>query len=146
MVNLKFNVQSFVYFIYSFFFLNLWSLWFLQFQMFIFLEGVWQCSSGCFSNNLLCRNACQWFFLFLKNYFWHQHIKTIQNVQTILNFSKDKFNFFWERGLHCVSKHVLNIWVSKIERKKKELMNNHFSTSEFLMFGFNKFHFIRKVW
>jgi hypothetical protein len=29
-------------------------------------------------------------FLFFKNYFWHQHIKTIQNVQTILNFSKKK--------------------------------------------------------
>jgi len=32
-------------------------------------------------------------FLFFKNYFWHQHIKTIQNVQTILNFSKKKLNF-----------------------------------------------------
>ena len=29
-------------------------------------------------------------FLFFKNYFWHQHIKTIQNVQTILNFNKKK--------------------------------------------------------
>jgi len=29
-------------------------------------------------------------FLFFKNYFLHQHIKTIQNVQTILNFSKKK--------------------------------------------------------
>jgi hypothetical protein len=29
-------------------------------------------------------------FSFFKNYFWHQHIKTIQNVQTILNFSKKK--------------------------------------------------------
>jgi hypothetical protein len=27
-------------------------------------------------------------FLFLKNYFWYQHIKTIQNIQNILNFSK----------------------------------------------------------
>ena len=27
-------------------------------------------------------------FLFFKNYFWYQHIKTIQKVQTILNFSK----------------------------------------------------------
>jgi hypothetical protein len=30
-------------------------------------------------------------FLFFKNYFWHQHIKTIQKVQTALNFSKKKF-------------------------------------------------------
>jgi len=29
-------------------------------------------------------------FLFFKNYFLHQHIKTIQNVQIILNFSKKK--------------------------------------------------------
>jgi len=29
-------------------------------------------------------------FLFFKNYFWHQHIKTIQKVQTALNFSKKK--------------------------------------------------------
>jgi hypothetical protein len=37
-------------------------------------------------------------FLFFKNHFWHQHIKTIQNIQTILNFSKKKnkkkFKFF----------------------------------------------------
>jgi hypothetical protein len=29
-------------------------------------------------------------FSFFKNHFLHQHIKTIQNVQTILNFSKKK--------------------------------------------------------
>jgi len=29
-------------------------------------------------------------FLFFKNYFWHQHIKMILKVQTILNFSKKK--------------------------------------------------------
>jgi len=33
-------------------------------------------------------------FLFFKNHFWHQHIKTIQNVQIILNFNKKKFKFF----------------------------------------------------
>ena len=48
-------------------------------------------------------------FLFFKNYFWHQHIKTIQNVQTILNFSKKKkFKIFWKRGLNHVPKHFLN--------------------------------------
>jgi hypothetical protein len=38
-------------------------------------------------------------FLFFKNYFLHQHIKTIQNVQTILNFSKKikKLNFLKTR-------------------------------------------------
>jgi len=33
-------------------------------------------------------------FLFFKNYFWHQHIKKIQNVQTILNFNKKKISNF----------------------------------------------------
>jgi hypothetical protein len=33
-------------------------------------------------------------FSFFKNHFWHQHIKTIQNIQTILNFSKKKFKIF----------------------------------------------------
>jgi hypothetical protein len=33
-------------------------------------------------------------FSFFKNHFWHQHIKTIQNIQIILNFNKKKFKFF----------------------------------------------------
>jgi hypothetical protein len=38
-------------------------------------------------------------FLFFKNHFWHQHIKTIQNVQTILNFNKKQnFKFFRNAG------------------------------------------------
>jgi hypothetical protein len=38
-------------------------------------------------------------FLFFKNYFWHQHIKTIQNIQTILNFNqKLKLKFFKNTG------------------------------------------------
>jgi hypothetical protein len=39
-------------------------------------------------------------FSFFKNYFWHQHIKTIQNLQVILNFSKKKknSNFFGNAG------------------------------------------------
>jgi hypothetical protein len=60
-------------------------------------ERVWQCGSGCFSNNFSCRNACKWFFLFFKNHFWHQHIKTIQNVQIIVNYSKKKLNFVGTR-------------------------------------------------
>jgi hypothetical protein len=36
-------------------------------------------------------------FLFFKNYFWHQHIKTIQNIQIIFNFNKkQKFLKFLE--------------------------------------------------
>jgi hypothetical protein len=37
-------------------------------------------------------------FLFFKNYFWHQHIKTIQNIQIILNFNKKKIQNIWERS------------------------------------------------
>jgi hypothetical protein len=36
-------------------------------------------------------------FSFFKNYFWHQHIKTIQKVQTALNFSKKKKLKFSEK-------------------------------------------------
>ena len=36
-------------------------------------------------------------FLFLKNYFLHQHIKTIQKIQNILNFSIKNLNFLETR-------------------------------------------------
>jgi hypothetical protein len=42
-------------------------------------------------------------FLFFKNHFWHQHIKTIQKVQTALNFSKKKkFKFEGNAGTNAV--------------------------------------------
>jgi hypothetical protein len=43
-------------------------------------------------------------FLFFKNHFWHQHIKTIQKVQTALNFSKKKkkFKFGGNAGTNAV--------------------------------------------
>jgi hypothetical protein len=68
-------------------------------------ERVWQCGWRCFSNNFSCQNAYQWFFLFFKNYFWYQHIKTIQNIQTILNFNK-KIQIFWKRSRNRISKHT----------------------------------------
>jgi len=37
-------------------------------------------------------------FSFFKNYFWHQHIKTIQTIQIILNFNKKKKNFKFFRN------------------------------------------------
>jgi hypothetical protein len=43
-------------------------------------------------------------FSFFKNYFWHQHIKTIQNIQIILNFNKKKILIFLEHGLNRVPK------------------------------------------
>jgi len=36
-------------------------------------------------------------FLFFKNHFWYQHIKTIQKVQIALNFNKKKI-FKFERN------------------------------------------------
>jgi hypothetical protein len=33
-------------------------------------------------------------FLFFKNYFWQQHVKTIQNIQNTINFSIKKIKFF----------------------------------------------------
>ena len=47
-------------------------------------------------------------FLFFKNYFWHQHIKTIQNIQNILIFLKNKIWIFLERGANRVPKRFLN--------------------------------------
>jgi putative lipase involved disintegration of autophagic bodies len=66
------------------------------------IPRIWQCGCGCFSNNFSCQNTCQWFFLFFKNHFWHQHIKTIQNIQTILNFSKIKKIKFFENAAAAV--------------------------------------------
>ena len=43
------------------------------------------------------------FFLFFKNYFWYQHVKTIQKVQTAFNFSKKKkIENFQKAGLTAV--------------------------------------------
>jgi len=41
-------------------------------------------------------------FLFFKNHFWYQHIKTIQKVQTTLNFNKKKFKFKGNTGTNAV--------------------------------------------
>jgi len=61
-------------------------------------------------------------FLFFKNYFWHQHIKTIQNIQTILNFSKKKIKIFWKHGLH----HVPNMFEIFIDILTTSLITNRF--------------------
>jgi len=59
--------------------------------------------SSCFLNNFLYRNACKlYIFLFFKNYFWYQHIKTIQNVQIILNYSKKNFFEFHGNAVSTV--------------------------------------------
>jgi hypothetical protein len=48
-------------------------------------------------------------FLFFKNHFWHQHIKTIQNIQTILNLVKKKIQIFWERSRSRVPERALKL-------------------------------------
>ena len=53
--------------------------------------------AGAFQINFHAKMHANNVFLFFKNYFWHQHIKTIQNVQTILNFSKKNSNFLGTR-------------------------------------------------
>jgi len=61
-------------------------------------------------------------FLFFKNYFWHQHIKTIQNIQTILNFSKKKSNFLRKRALYrCYSLvSIINSLIQKLPKDRFE--------------------------
>jgi hypothetical protein len=34
-------------------------------------------------------------FIFFKNYFWDQHIKTIQNIKKKLIFNKKNLKFLW---------------------------------------------------
>jgi len=53
------------------------------------LRSVWDCSSG--SKYFSFRNASKWsFFLFFKNYFWHQHIKIIwKQKKNILSKEKN---------------------------------------------------------
>ena len=63
-------------------------------------------------------------FSFFKNYFWHQHIKTIQNIQTILNFSKNFF--FFENAAAATFPNILEeddtapINSSKLYRKRTD--------------------------
>jgi hypothetical protein len=54
-------------------------------------------------------------FLFFKNHFWYQHIKTIQKVQTTLNFSKKKkFKFGRNTGTNAIPNVPWGWWESKI--------------------------------
>jgi hypothetical protein len=46
-------------------------------------------------------------FSFFKNHFWHQHLKTIQKVQTALNFSKKKIQNLMKRSYEYNAKQSL---------------------------------------
>jgi hypothetical protein len=39
-------------------------------------DGVWECDNDWFLKCFSLRNV--WKYIFLKNYFWYQHIKTIK--------------------------------------------------------------------
>jgi hypothetical protein len=61
-------------------------------------------------------------FSFFKNYFWHQYIKTIQKVQTALNFSKKKKNLkFGEKQIepHNQTGSKFALQLLEVERKEK---------------------------
>jgi G:T-mismatch repair DNA endonuclease (very short patch repair protein) len=63
-------------------------------------------------------------FLFFKNHFWHQHIKTIQKVQTALNFNKKKIQNLMKRNYKRNAKqtHVL-AWFTRSSKHFKMLNN-----------------------
>jgi len=88
----KFRVQKFViawyFFELSYLFLDFGN-WLTPWSMFGSVVA------GAFQITFRAKMHANDVFLFFKNYFWHQHIKTIQTIQTILNFSKKKkFKFF----------------------------------------------------
>ena len=63
-------------------------------------------------------------FSFFKNHFWHQHIKTIQNVQTILNFSKKKLKFFGNAAAAAfpnVPKFIFSVFKRMLTRLKMHM-------------------------
>jgi hypothetical protein len=49
-------------------------------------------------------------FSFFKNHFWHQHIKTIQNIQTIFNFSKKKKFKIFGNAAAAAFPNIVLIW------------------------------------
>jgi hypothetical protein len=56
---------------------------------------VWECNYNCFLKCFLLKKVYQYVFLFLKNYFWDQHIKIIWKHQKHINSKqKKKFNSF----------------------------------------------------
>jgi hypothetical protein len=71
-------------------------------------------------------------FSFFKNHFWHQHIKTIQKVQTAVNFSKKKFKIWWNAVTNAMSNgHLIerNLRLkSKLDQNWKNEINPSFLT------------------
>jgi hypothetical protein len=95
-------------------------------------------------------------FSFFKNYFWHQHIKTIQNIQTILNFSKKKkIQNFWERSRSRVPKRNLNpCWLRSslfcsiyllLSRAKFVLFEMVFKLNSFMILSLFNFLFLSNL-
>jgi GR25 family glycosyltransferase involved in LPS biosynthesis len=64
-------------------------------------------------------------FLFFKNNFWYQHIKTIQKVQTVHNFSKKK-------------KKKLKFAEKQVEQQSQTLSKSHQQTLLLFPSGFRE--------
>ena len=69
------------------------SHWCLRITCHVMYDTKSMFGSGCFLNNFCAEMYVNNIFFIFKNYFQHQHIKTIQNIQTILNFNKKNLNF-----------------------------------------------------
>jgi hypothetical protein len=69
-------------------------------------------------------------FLFFKNYFWHQHIKTIQNIQIILNFNKKILNFL-ETWFTPYSQKILSKSVEISSLGEKNIASNSLTLYDF---------------
>ena len=70
---------------------------------------VWECDYDCFLKCFLLIKIYQYVFLFLKNYFWDQHIKIIWKHQKhIISKQKKKFQIFSETLLKSTSKQALS--------------------------------------
>jgi len=70
-------------------------------------------------------------FSFFLNYFWYQHIKTIQNIQTILNFSKKKLKFF--RNAAAAAFPNVPIWMLRRKRGIQSQKLNCFKQTTTIM-------------
>jgi hypothetical protein len=60
-------------------------------------------------------------FLFLKNYFWDQHIKTIQNIYKKLIFNKKKLNF---KNMSLLAFSGSNIWIQTCRQNATSQQKN----------------------
>jgi hypothetical protein len=71
------------------------------------LEPVWSVVAVAFQSVFRVEMHQNDIFLFFKNHFLDQYIKTIQNIQKKFIFNKKAIWISWKHGLACVSKYSL---------------------------------------